>query len=176
MQVYVANGTLQHRHIVYRVVEGRSERTLQVSAGQQAQFPEDFTDDQLANLIPQIEQAGAVRVEDIKHLTSAYGLVYSVGKKPLTADQINALVERDVDVRQAISDAKVEAAGLAAFEGGRRQIVNNQGDPTKLNATHLEITQLQDTEREEAAKGGVDSRVTVSKNAPTGPAKRTRGK
>jgi hypothetical protein len=176
MQVYVANGTLQPRQINYRVIEGRDFRTLHISEGQQSKFPEDFSPEQIEALIPQIEQAGGVQVEDIPHILP-FGIVYSVGKKPIPSDALDAARVQDEEARQKVADKKLEQEGLTAFHGAREKIRKQGGNPDKLIATTTQIEQLRDTDREEVLpKGGVDSKVTVSRKVSGGPVQRSNAK
>ena len=169
-QVYVANGTLQHREFPYRVVEARDFRVLRIPAGSQAKFPEDFSEQQLQNLEAQLQDAGAVPVSEISALTSAFGLIYKVDRKPITSDQIEIAIEKDLDVRQNTADQKVEAAGLALLATAEAP------RPGSIRETSAELVQLQDNDREIPVKGGIDSKVTVTRKVPAAPIRRTRGK
>ena len=160
--VYVANCTLQHREFPYRVVEAAAYRTLRIPAGSQAKFPEDFTDQQLQKLEEQLVRAGGVPVNDLDALTSAYGLLYKVDRKPITSDQISVALEKDIDKRQEIADTKTEAAGLALLETAEGRGTPNHR-PGTVRETSAEIVQLNDNDREEPTKGGVDAKVTVSR-------------
>jgi len=160
MYVFVANYTQQHRHFHYRVPESQALRQVEIRPGAQAQLSEDLNDTSLAAIIEQLERAGAVPSTDPKALTTAFGLIYTVGK-PIPSKHIDAARERDVVVRQEIAGDKVMEAGEALHA------VASSGAPGKVESSTLEVTQM--TDRDEGAtavKGGVDAQVMVSRSAP----------
>ncbi len=159
--LFVANGTHQHQQFMYRVLgvnyskdEYRPPRRLEIPAGRQQKFPEDFTEDQLEDVIKQLEQYGAVPVSDL-HVLHPRALVYKVDRKPIEADEIDEARSQDEEARQEVSAQQLENAGLAQFASVASR------DNGHLQSTSLEVTQLNDVD-DKAAKNGVDVEVNVS--------------
>jgi hypothetical protein len=175
MEVFIANGTMQHREFHYRILEQPTVRVLKIGAGQQERLAENLEGEQLQYVLDQLQGAGAVPVSDIGAIKTPYSLVYDV-RRPIKTDKIDEARARDVDVRQDIAGDKVEQAGLVAFEGMRRTIAKAGGDPSKLEETTLEVVQLKDSADEERQRGGVDAEVTVSKKHGDKPARSRRGR
>ncbi len=165
MQILVANPTHQHIEFHFRVPEYQKIFSTLVPAGRQMALPVDCNDLQMQAIVTQLERIGAVPASDVASLSSPRGLIYST-RKPIPAEKIDAGRERDEEIRQQIADQKTEEAGIAsAFIQGH----TSDG----MQSSTLEVQELQPTTREERVKGGVDTRVTVSKRA--GPKERKRG-
>jgi len=157
--VYVANGTHQHQHFLYRVVESKSLRRLEIPAGRQQRFPEDFSEgQQIDEIIRQLERFGAVPASDVPAVHTPRALVYSVGK-PIKSDPIDAARERDEEVRQDVAAQKTEEAGLAQFS-----TLAQHGAQASLKSSTLEVTQME-TVGDRPEKDGVDFEAKVDTKA-----------
>ena len=168
-QVFVANSTYQHFHFNYSIPEVMGFRTLEIRAGRQRKFPEDFNETQLQAVLTQLERYGAVAVSDIRYITLPRSLVYSVDRE-LSSDKINEARKKDEAARQEISAQKTEEAGLVL-----PAIAQAQSGNIEVRATSLEVTQLEDRDSVDAVKGGVDVEVRVDKSAGKRRASKRRG-
>ena len=138
-------------------------RQVELRPGAQDRLPDDFDENSLRYVLKQLREVGAVEATDPKSLTTAFGLIYSVGDKPIKSAQIDAARERDTEVRQEVAGDKVTDAGLAL------NAVAEQSAQGKVDSTTLEVVQM--TDRDEGAtpvKGGVDAQIKVSRSAPQG--------
>lgn len=158
-QVFVANGTHQHQQFIYRVPESPSVRRLEIPAGRQAKFNEDFTDGQLPHIITQLERFGAVPQSDVKAITAPRTLVYSVNKQPIAANKLDEARELDEAARQEVAAQQTENAGLALLSTSAQHT-----NPDAIKSTSLEVTQLSD-QGDDPVKGGVDVEIGVSRSA-----------
>jgi hypothetical protein len=159
LQVFIANGSLRNWEFMYRVPENPTVRRLQIRAGGQERFPEDFSDAALPEVVKQLHRVGAVPHNNVDASRSPSGLIYRVGK-PIGSDDIDEAREHDVQVRQDIAGDKTEAAGLASFATLARP------NPDAINDAQLEVVQL--TNQGEPERGGVNFEAEVSRKAPTG--------
>lgn len=163
----IANGTHQHVDFQYRVPEFDKVFSTVIPAGRQVQLPVDLNERQAAAVIDQLERYGARPANEADRIESPRGLVYSASeRRPVTSDQIDAARERDTEVRQAIADQQVENAGVAT------PAINGEIG-AHLKESTLEVRELEPTTSERPVKGGVDTKITVSRNA--GAKRRTRG-
>lgn len=156
MYVYVANGTHQHIQFNYRLPETKSFRALEIRAGRQTRFTEDFDEHALSVLVEQLERYGAVGVADVKNIVLPRSLIYSVDRK-ISSDKINEARLKDEAARQEVAAQKLEEAGLAQFPADERLA-------SATKSTSLEVIQLGE-QNQEGVKGGVDAEITVSKRA-----------
>ena len=135
-------------------------RRLEVPAGRQQKFPEDFSDgQQLDSLIKQLERFGAVPASDLNAIEKPRALVYAIDRKPIPVGKIDEARERDEAARQEVSAKQTENAGLALLATDAAR-----GNQDAVKSTSLEVTQLND-QSEDAQKGGVDVEVGVSHSA-----------
>jgi hypothetical protein len=137
-----------------------------IPPGRQVQLPIDFNETQLRSVVEQLERYGARPVSDIAHLETAKGLVYSTSKK-ISSDQIDAAREADEKIRQDVADQQVENAGVALLGGSVAA--------DHMQESTLEVRELAATDRETPVKGGVDTKITVSRKGSAGRIERKRG-
>ncbi len=162
-QVHIANGTHQNQHFFYRVVEAQTLRKIEIPAGRQQKFPEDFVEGhQLDSLIKQLERFGAVPASEVSHIEKPRALVYSIDRKPISVGKIDEAREKDEAARQEVSAQQTENAGLTLLATAAQR-----GNPEAIKTTSLEVTQLND-QGEDPKRGGVDVEVSVSTNASAG--------
>lgn len=160
----IANGTHQHLEFQHRVPEFGQVFSTLVPAGRQVRHPVDMNEHQLKVVLEQLERFGARPVSEAGEIDTPHGLVFSVGK-PIPSARIDAAREKDESIRQEIADTQIENAGVAIPATGEAG--------QHLRRSTLEIKELQPTQREELAKGGVDTTIEVSKLA--GRKQRTKG-
>src|SRR5579863_3933696 len=113
-QVYVANGTLQHRDFQYRF-PGYSLRMVRINAGTQELLPEDFDELKLPEIIQQLENAGAIPATAVNYIAHPKSLLYRVAKTPIKSETIEEAMAKDEEARGELAAEKMEQAGFAAF-------------------------------------------------------------
>lgn len=161
----VANGTHQNIDFQYRVPEFDKVFSTLIPAGRQLELPVDLNEIQVKFVIAQLERYGARPANDADHLATPRGLLFSL-RKPITTDQLDEAREKDAAIRQEIADQQVENAGIAT------PAINGEVG-AHLKESTLEVRELEPTSSERPVKGGVDTKITVSKEA--GAKRRTRG-
>lgn len=166
-ELLVANPTYQHYNFNYRV-PGISKiiEALIPAGGQVVLAPGEMDDTQLEDVIGQLTGIDAVPASEVARIHRPKTLVYSV-RRPVSEKQINEARERDEAARQKVSDDELEKAGLAAFPRDGRL-------GARAVESTLEVLEMVPQDREEVAKGGVDTKVTVSRKPGAG--KLTRSK
>ena len=163
-ELYVANGSHQRLLFQYRVpAEAVRIREILIPPGRQVKFNEDFDETQLASVVEQLERYGAVPVKEIGTIIYPRSLVYSVSRKAISSDAINAAREADEKARQEVAAEQTEKAGLSLLA-----IAESAGPP--VESTSLEVVELQSHdpnlglgERQDRQRRGVDVEITVSK-------------
>lgn len=156
-QILVANPTHQHYDFQYRIPGHAKIFSADVKAGRQVRLPVDMDETQLAAVVRQLERYGAVPKNDVESLISPRALVYSIDR-PIPSDTIDEAREKDEAIRQGIADEQVEAAGVAT------PAVNGEVG-AHLKQASLEVRELAPTQQEQPVKGGVDTKIVVSKEA-----------
>jgi hypothetical protein len=153
-QVFVGNPTLQHRELHYRLPNHKTARVVKIAAGGQEKLPDDLAGTELAAVVAQLEQLGAVPASDIRAIILPKALVYSVTPNPIPATKLEEGLERDERARQEVSGEKMEEAGLAAFTAAQ-----SQTGGAKVLETSVEVVEVTDRG---SVKGGVNAEVIVS--------------
>ena len=142
MRVFVANPTFQNRDLYYRMPGVQTTAIVHIPAGSQIQLPHDVTGNALKSIVDQLEALGAVPKDDIRAIIYPKSLLYSVTASPITADAIEAGLERDEMARQEVAAEKLEEAGFQAFGLTQRAVAS--AGRGRVVETAMEIREVTD--------------------------------
>lgn len=144
----------------YRLMGFEKWLTVDIPAGGQVEMPHDFLPEERDAVIKQLEHFGGAPKSDLASLIAPRGLLYS--ERVMASDLINTAREIDTELRQKVSDAESQHAGM----------VTNQSVIGQLKEATTEIRQMESTSMDFPQRGGVDTKVTVSREAGPGAASR----
>ncbi len=162
--IYVANGTYQMQHFLYRVPEAKEFRRLEIPPGRQMKFREDFSEHEVRFVVEQLERFGARPVNDLRIMHPRV-LIYKVDR-PIASEKIDEAREQDLVVRQQVAADMMDATAQAQFSETSQQLGEMGFNPNTVESTTLEIVQLDDSGREERhGENDVDAETTVSRRA-----------
>ncbi len=114
MKLFIANSTRSRFVLNVRVPEIQKIMRLEIPSGHQCSFPIDMNQGQLDDVLKQLERYGARKRESVHgKLQDFTGLVYSLDK-PISADEIKAGNEQQLDAAQDRSVKQATRSALAA--------------------------------------------------------------
>ena len=158
MKVLLANGTRQNRVFCYMCPKQKRQKQIAIPQGRQVEIAMDYSPVEMGLLESQLNANGAVKMNDIRSITTPYSLIYSIDTKHIASDKIDQARERDAVVRQDIAAQVTEEAGLATFA------TLAAPNPDKVRASSLDVEQLED-QGDEVKRRGVSYEAAVRLDA-----------
>ena len=158
MQIFIANGTLQHRELHYRVPNVPTPRVRTIPAGSQDVLPDDLSGEALKNVILQLERLGAVPFDDLAAITKPNALLYRI-QKQIESETIDEARALDTEARTEVAAEQMEASGLKAFSAAQVELRRAGVNPETLTESTITLTEVTDIQ---TVKDSVSAEFTVS--------------
>lgn len=137
-QLYVANVSLQHQHLHYRVPEGHKTLVTEIPPGHQKRVHHEDSEHVIDAIVKHLSTFGVLSVKEAQKTNKPFSMVYSVDKV-IDAETIVALHAKAKDIRGHEQFERLKHQSAAVADSVARQ---GQELGVKLTATETEIRQV----------------------------------